>query len=100
MRSPELLAGILKHPVMHERTAETITDGLRSLLLEREGYKTKMFEFVSTEHTPKNNMLVATRAKQPTDREKIQRQIDDIKREFGISSQRLDSLLSARQANR
>ena len=95
MRSPELLAGILKHPVMHERTAETITDGLRSLLLEREGYKTKMFEFVSTEHTPKNNMLVATRAKQPGDREKIQRQIDDLKHEFGIESQRLDTLLSA-----
>jgi len=94
MRSPELLAGILKHPVMHERTAETITDGLRSLLLEREGYKTKMFEFVSTEHTPKNNMLVATRAKQPADREKIQHQIDSLKSEFGIGSQRLDSLLS------
>ncbi|MEO5857463.1 MAG: SAM-dependent methyltransferase [Pyrinomonadaceae bacterium] len=93
MRSPDLLAGILKHPVMHERTAETITDGLRSLLLEREGYKTKMFEFVSTEHTPKNNMLVATRAKQPVDRQKIQHQIDALKSEFGIGSQRLDSLL-------
>ncbi|MDI1241114.1 MAG: SAM-dependent methyltransferase [bacterium] len=89
MRSPELLAGILKHPVMHERTAETITDGIRSLLLEREGYKTKIFEFVSTEHTPKNNMLVATRAKQPVDREKIQHQIDELIREFGIESQKL-----------
>ena len=82
--------------VMHERTAETITDGLRSFLLEREGYKTKMFEFVSTEHTPKNNMLIATRAKLPADREKIQRQIDAVKREFGIESQRLDTLLSIR----
>ncbi len=96
MRSPEFLAGILKHPVMHERTAETLTDGLRSLLLEREGYKTKMFEFVSTEHTPKNNMLIATRARQPIDREKIQHQIDAVKSEFGIKSQHLDSLLSTR----
>ncbi len=95
MRSPELLAGILKHPVMHERTAETITDGLRSLLLDREGYKTKMFEFVSTEHTPKNNMLVATRAKQAADRENIQRQIDDLVREFGIKSQKLHARLDA-----
>lgn len=94
MRSPELLAGILKHAVMHERMAETLTDGLRSLLLEREGYKTKLFEFVSTEHTPKNNMLVATRARQPAERSKIERQIVDLKREFGIESQRLDSLLS------
>ena len=82
---------------MHERTAETITDGLRSLLLEREGYKTKMFEFVSTEHTPKNNMLVATRSKRPTDSEKIQLQIDALKSAFGIESQRLDSRLSDMQ---
>lgn len=93
MKSPELLAGILKHTVMHERTAETITDGLRSLLLEREGYRTKLFEFVSTEHTPKNNMLVATRSKPPAERGKAQMQIDDLKREFGIASQRLDQLL-------
>jgi hypothetical protein len=94
MSSPDLLAGILKHPVMHERTAETITDGLRSLLLEREGYKTKMFEFVSTEHTPKNNMLVATRTASSADPSKLQQQIDDLKHEFGIESQRLDTLLS------
>ncbi|HQU94272.1 MAG TPA: SAM-dependent methyltransferase [Pyrinomonadaceae bacterium] len=93
MQVPELLAGILKHSVMHERTAETITDGLRSLLLEREGYKTKLFEFVSTEHTPKNNMLVAVKSSRPTDRAAIQSQIDAVKQEFGIKSQRLDSLL-------
>jgi hypothetical protein len=93
MHVPKLLAGILKHPVMHERTAETITDGLRSLLLEREGYKTKLFEFVSTEHTPKNNMLVAVRSGRPADRAAIQSQIDAVKQEFGIKSQRLDSLL-------
>jgi len=96
MRVPELLAGILKHPVMHERTAETVTDGLRSLLLEREGYKTKLFEFVSTEHTPKNNMLVATRTNRQPERENIQRQIDGLKIEFGLESQRLDALLSSR----
>ena len=95
MKSPELLAGVLKHAVMHERMAETLTDGLRSLLLEREGYKTKLFEFVSIEHTPKNNMLVATRVRQqPTAVANLQHQIESIKREFGITSQRLDSLLS------
>lgn len=94
MRSPELLAGILKHPVMHERTAETVTDGLRSLLLEREGYKTKMFEFVSTEHTPKNNMLVAVRSgKTRKHAGEIGREVESIMREFGIGRQRLFELL-------
>ena len=99
MRSPELLAGILKHPVMHERMAETITDGLRSLLLEREGYKTKLFEFVSTEHTPKNNMLVASRVKERSDKATIDHQIEALKYQFGIRSQRLDSLLSEHLLN-
>lgn len=61
LRPPDLLSGILKHPVMAERTAETLTDGIRSMLLEANGYRTKMFEFVATEHTPKNNLIVATK---------------------------------------
>ena len=87
LKSPDLLAGILKHPVLHERTAETITDGLRSLILEREGFKTNMFEFVSTEHTPKNNMLVAvrTRAGDPSKTAEI----DAIMKTFGINHQSL-----------
>ncbi len=95
MRAPELLAGILEHGVMMERTAETITDGLRSLLLEREGYSTKLFEFVPTEHTPKNNMLTATRRFKPADTEAVSRQIEDLKSSFSIAKQRLDSLLKS-----
>ena len=91
---PTLLAGILKHPVMLERTAETITDGLRSLLLEREGYRTKMFEFVPTEHTPKNNMLVATRSAKSVPAKTTE--IEDIKTQFGIRHQHLLDRLSKR----
>ncbi len=90
---PEMLAGILKHGIMLERTAETITDGLRSLLLERCGYSTKLFEFVSTEHTPKNNMLVATRNVKSQKTDKIEGQIVEIKSFYGIGQQRLEELL-------
>ena len=94
LKSPDLLSGILKHPVMLERTAETITDGIRSLLLEREGYRTKMFEFVQTEHTPKNNMLVATRSHKPARSRsaEIEFNIRKIMEQFGIAKQRLDDL--------
>jgi len=100
MKPPELLSGILKHPVMLERTAETVTDGIRSMLLESKGYKTKMFEFVATEHTPKNNLLVATRVGSPhvnkgSFDDKIA-QIEAIKAEFGIRHQRLAELLENR----
>jgi len=94
MKPPELLVGILKHPVLLERTAETITDGIRSMLLESKGYKTKMFEFVATEHTPKNNLLVATKQDQAKDGETIKKQINDIRTEFGIDHQKLADLLN------
>jgi hypothetical protein len=89
LKAPDLLAGILKHHVLLERTAETITDGIRSLLLESKGYKTKMFEFVATEHTPKNNLLVATKkplGNYPID---IKQQIANIQNAFSIEHQHL-----------
>ncbi len=90
---PAMFRDILKHGVMLERTAETITDGLRSLLLERSGYSTKLFEFVSTEHTPKNNMLVGTRLKKLSDPEPFDRQIAEIKNQYRIREHHLENLL-------
>ncbi len=95
IKSPEMFAGILKHGVMLERTAETITDGLRALLLERSGYTTKLFEFVSTEHTPKNNMLVGTRNAKLLNTDKIEKQIAEIKELYSIGKQRLEDLLKS-----
>jgi SAM-dependent methyltransferase len=94
MRAPEFLSGILRHGVMLEREAETVTDGLRSLLLEKSGYSTKLFEFISTEHTPKNNMIVGTRQSKSVDAEKLSEQIQQIKSFYEIKEQRLESLLS------
>ena len=78
---------------MLERTAETLTDGLRSLLLEREGYATKLFEFISVEHTPKNNMLVGTRLAKPPSPDRFDDEIRTIKEFYGIEHQRLETLL-------
>jgi hypothetical protein len=61
LKPPPGLNGILRHPVMLSRTAQLITDGLRSLMLEKEGYSTRMLEFVDTEHTPMNIMITAVR---------------------------------------
>jgi hypothetical protein len=93
LKPPDLLAGILKHPVMLERTAETITDGIRSMLLESKGYKTKIFEFVATEHTPKNNLLVATKQSRHKNLVDIKQQIANIQNAFSIEHQHLAELL-------
>jgi SAM-dependent methyltransferase len=95
IKPPELLRGILKHGTMLEREAETVTDGLRSMLLERSGYSTRVFEFVPTEHTPKNNMIVATlnQAQRPGS-DNLDEQIDAIKSFYSIENQRLENLLA------
>lgn len=94
IKAPEFLSGIFRHGVMLEREAETLTDGLRALLLEKSGYSTKLFEFISTEHTPKNNMIVGTKQERKIDAEKIGEQINSIKEFYGIKEQRLETLLS------
>jgi SAM-dependent methyltransferase len=91
IKPPEMLAGVLRHGVMLERTAETITDGLRALLMERSGYSTKIFEFISTEHTPKNNMIAGTKVGKENSGSAAQ--IQAIKDFYGIGEQRLEKLL-------
>ncbi len=56
-----VLAPALRHGIFQERHAEFATDALRALLLEWAGYDTKVFEFISTEHTAKNVMIAATK---------------------------------------
>lgn len=90
---PPALRGILHHGILLEREAECITDGLRALLLEYSGYATKVFEFISTEHTQKNTMIVGVRGRKEGDREKILKEIGEIKRFYGIREQHLEKLL-------
>ncbi len=59
--APAVLADALRHGIFLERQAEFVTDALRAQLLEAAGYRTKVFEFVSTEHTAKNLMIAAVR---------------------------------------
>jgi len=70
LAAPQVLADALRHGIFQERQAEFVTDALRAQLLEWAGYKTKVFEFISTEHTAKNLLIVAQRTSprgQPND---------------------------------
>ena len=84
---------ILKHGIFMERQAEMLTDGLRALILEKHGYQTKAFEFISTNHTPKNVMIVGRKSQVKPDVEKIAGQIHQIKKAFGIEKHYLEELL-------
>ena len=86
---PEPLAGPLRHGIFRERHAEFATDALRALLLEWAGYDTRVFEFISTEHTGKNLMIAAIRRKTPADTGARTRAVAEFARFHGIVRQRL-----------
>ncbi|MCJ8329211.1 MAG: SAM-dependent methyltransferase [Lentisphaeria bacterium] len=89
------LALISQHGILQERQAELLTDGIRALLMEAHGYKTKVFEFIQTEHTPKNVLIVGIRddAFESAD-EKLLVKIQSIKDTYGIRSHYLEDLLA------
>jgi len=88
------LSPLLRHGIFVERQAEMVTDTLRALLLELNGYRTKVFEFVSDAHTPKNNLIVAERdLRSARDPDAVMRQIAQLKAMFGIRQHYLEGLL-------
>lgn len=88
------LSSVLKFGILKERQAEIITDSLRALILEAYGYKTKVFEFISSEHTPKNVMIVGQKvSNENPNRKAILETIASIKSIYGIKKHYLETLL-------
>jgi SAM-dependent methyltransferase len=86
--TPAVLEGALRHGIFRERQAEFVTDALRAELLEWAGYRTKVFEFVSTEHTAKNLMIAGIRAHPPGAEDRLRR-IQALAAFYGVRHQRL-----------
>jgi SAM-dependent methyltransferase len=85
---------LTKYGIFLERQAEMVTDGIRAMILEYFGYKTKVFEFISDAHTPKNVMIVGIKNhKSNTDKEQILKKIKDAKAYFGIEYHHLEGML-------
>lgn len=88
----EGLAGVTKYPLLKQRQADLVTDAARGLLLEAAGYKVKMIEFVSTEHTAKNILIAATRSEN-VNSSRAKRQYQELKRLTGFDTHHLASQL-------
>jgi SAM-dependent methyltransferase len=87
------LKSITKFGILEERQAEILTDGIRALVLEAYGYKTKVFEFISTEHTPKNVLIVGIKKGNEKVDDSILAQIRNIKKIYNIQFHHLEKLL-------
>lgn len=90
---PPVLADALQHGIFQERQAEFVTDALRALLLEWAGYRTKVFEFISPDHTAKNLMIAAIQSHAPGDPERARR-LREFAQFYGIRHQQLARHLS------
>ncbi|OAV45789.1 hypothetical protein A3850_004295 [Lewinella sp. 4G2] len=91
MAVPADLKPLLNNGILLERQAAMLTDGLRALLLQAQGYKTKVFEFIPLEHTAKNVMITAIRGKE---REAALEEVATLKQTFGVTRHRLEELVA------
>ena len=94
MQVPGDLKAMLRHGILLERQAEMLTDSIRALLLEANGYKTQVFEFISSEHTGKNVMITAIKTNKANPL--ALQQIENLKDTFGLKEHYLESLLAAK----
>ena len=92
---PEDLEPVFKHGILEEHIASFITDGLRALMLESFGYKTKVFEFISSEHTGKNIMITAVKTDMTED-ERLNKivEMEKMKAKFGLKDFYLDKIIT------
>ncbi len=97
IKSPEVLQPALSFGVHFGQEAEMITDTLRALLLEANGYKVQLFEFVSLEHTSKNKMLLGIKHNNKVNADKILEKVANIKEFYGIKEHHLETLLNSSQ---
>lgn len=90
LKGQEQESPILKYGIFKERQFEMVTDTLRALILEKKNYQTKIFEFVSNEHTRKNVLLVGTKSSKENDLKQLDAKIQSLKNTFGIKKHYLE----------
>ena len=85
---------ITKHGILLERQAEMVTDTIRALILEANGYKTKVFDFIEEEDTPKNVLIVGTKTNFSKEllKENMEK-VQDLKTMFGIKEHYLETVV-------
>ena len=92
LKGKEYKNPLLKYGIYKEREFEMVTDTIRALVLERNNYKSNIFEFISSEHTGKNTMLVGVKSKHKPDLAVIQGKIDALKEAYQIDYHYLEKL--------
>jgi SAM-dependent methyltransferase len=87
---------LIRHGILRERFADTLTDAMRAAVLRLGGYRVDVMEFVESRHTPRNTLLRATRTgTEPTPA--AREELEELTRTWGVRP-RLVELLGDRLA--
>lgn len=89
----EKLKALTDYGIVKERIAALMTDVTRAKLLELNGYKTQLLEFIDMEHTPKNILIRAVKRDKNINYKKQKEMLDNLKEEFNYTIT-LDKLLN------
>ena len=82
----ENLSLLTRYGIIKERTSALITDAIRANLLEAQGYKTQLLEFVDMEHTPKNILIRAVKRQLSSEtRDNALKEVLNIMDEFNLN---------------
>jgi hypothetical protein len=94
MAPSNALQYITKHGILLERQAEMVTDTIRALILEAHGYKTKVFDFIEEEDTPKNVLIVGRFSSYSQNIfEENMKKVNELKAMFGIKEHYLETVI-------
>ena len=86
---------LLKHDTFKDRYSQMVTDGLRGLLLETQGYRTRVMEFISDAHTHRNVMIAGVLDPALRDRDTKRSEAAALMQRYGIARQQFETLLVA-----
>ncbi len=92
-KAPVAERPLFKHDTYKDRFTQMLTDAMRGLLMESQGYRTRISEFISDAHTHRNVMIAGVLdGPRRLDSTKYQ-QVLDMKAHYGIADQHLETLL-------
>jgi len=91
VKSSKVLAKFIKNGLFLHKMADLITDNARVMLLQSQGYKVDVIDFVASEHSPKNTMLIAT--KRRGKQKKYYDQFKSYKIENGFQTFKLEDMM-------
>ena len=86
---------LFKHDTYKDRFSQMLTDAMRGLLLESQGYRTRISEFISDAHTHRNVMIAGVLDASFRGRDSKRNEVLAMKQRYRVDHQRLETLLQA-----